>query len=295
MIVVQLIGGLGNQLFQYAMGRALSIQSQEKLYVDISSYSWDSLRTYALSPFSISAEIATKSEVEALKQMKPSLKDRIFAKLKGKPIPYYRLPFLKEQSFAYDRNYTSFRKKNIYLEGYWQSERYFKAIRTYLVSELSVSDTKFSLQGQQYKNHIENELFSVSLHVRRGDYVSNTETTDFHGLCDVDYYQEAIRKIRKELPHSTFFIFSDDKDYVKEIFNRLPNVVFIEHIPFDFEELLLMSYCKHNIIANSTFSWWGAWLNTNMHKIVIAPDLWFADKEMNLPIRYLIPKNWYKI
>ena len=131
--------------------------------------------------------------------------------------------------------------------------------------------------------------------MRRGDYVSNTETTDFHGLCDVDYYQEAIRKIRKGLPHSTFYIFSDDKDYVKEIFNRLPNVVFIEHIPFDFEELLLMSYCKHNIIANSTFSWWGAWLNTNMHKIVIAPDLWFADKEMNLPIRYLIPKNWCKI
>ena len=295
MIIVQLTGGLGNQLFQYAMGRAISLQSCEKLYLDITSYSWDKLRTYALTPFSISAEIALKSDVEALKQMKPFLIDRILAKLKGEKIPYYKLPFIKEQSFACDFNFTSFRKKNIYIEGYWQSEHYFKSIRSHLVNELCISRTNFSLQGQKYKVQIEKDSYSVSIHVRRGDYVSNSLTTDFHGLCDISYYQDAIKKISMDVPNPTFYIFSDDKDYVKEIFHTLNDVVFIEYVPFDFEELLLMSYCKHNIIANSSFSWWGAWLNMNKYKIVIAPNRWFANKEMNDTNRYLIPENWFKL
>jgi hypothetical protein len=131
--------------------------------------------------------------------------------------------------------------------------------------------------------------------VRRGDYVTNSATSDFHGLCDIQYYKYAIDKINLEIPNPTFYIFSDDKGYVKEIFQEQKNVVFIEHIPFDYEELLLMSYCKHNIIANSSFSWWGAWLNTNMHKMVIAPNLWFANKEMNNKNSYLIPESWCKI
>jgi len=295
MIVVQLTGGLGNQLFQYAIGRALSIQSQDKLYIDISSYSWDTLRTYALTPFSIAAEIAPKTDVEFLKRLKPSFNDRILYKLKGQKTPYYKLPYIKEQCFAYDDNFEFFRKKNIYLEGYWQSELYFKAIRSFLITDLSVVYEKFSLQGQQYRIQIERDPSSVSIHVRRGDYVSNSVTTDFHGLCDIQYYKHAIEKINLEIPNPTFYIFSDDKGYVKEIFQEQKNIVFIEHIPFDFEELLLMSYCKHNIIANSSFSWWGAWLNTNINKIVIAPRRWFANNSMNQQTMDLLPKTWEKL
>jgi hypothetical protein len=131
--------------------------------------------------------------------------------------------------------------------------------------------------------------------VRRGDYVSNSVTTDFHGLCDIQYYKHAIEKINLEIPNPTFYIFSDDKGYVKEIFQEQKNIVFIEHIPFDFEELLLMSYCKHNIIANSSFSWWGAWLNTNINKIVIAPRRWFANNSMNQQTMDLLPKTWEKL
>jgi hypothetical protein len=295
MIIIKLTGGLGNQLFQYAIGRAISIQSQDKLYFDISSYSWDKLRAYALTPFSISAEIASKSDIEILKGLKPSFNDRILYKLKGQKIPYYKLPFIKEQSFIYDVNFKFFRKKNIYLEGYWQSEYYFKTIRSFLITELSVGSKNFSQQGQRFRTQIESDPNSVSIHVRRGDYVSNSETTDFHGLCDIQYYKRAIQKIILEIPNPTFYIFSDDKDYVKEIFQEKKNVVFIEHIPVDYEELLLMSYCKHNIIANSSFSWWGAWLNSNIHKIVIAPIRWFANTDMQQKVSDLLPIDWRKI
>jgi len=295
MIVVQLTGGLGNQLFQYAIGRAMSIHSNEKLYLDVSMFNWDTLRSYSLEPFSILADIAKNTEVEKIKRLKPSIKERIIAKLKNQSIPYYKFSLIKEQSFEYDVNYPSYRKKNVYLVGYWQCERYFKDIRLNLINELSVSFANFSFQAKQFKAQIENDMYSVSIHVRRGDYVSNAGTKDFHGLCDILYYQDAIQKIRLEIPNPIFYIFSDDKDYVKVIFQGIDNVVFIENIPFDFEELLLMSCCKHNIIANSSFSWWGAWLNTNLHKIVIAPNRWFANNDMINKTYDLLPENWNKI
>lgn len=295
MIIVQLTGGLGNQLFQYAMGRALSEISKEGLLLDINSYSWDTLRKYELEPFNLNARKATKSEIETLKQRKPSLKDRIFYKLKGESIPYYRFPYIKEQSFNFDSNFINFRQKNSYLEGYWQSENYFKQIRSILINEIQIQDTTISSVMKDYKTRIQNTKDSVSIHIRRGDYVSNEETTAFHGLCGLDYYIEAMSIIDKSIPNPTYFVFSDDKEYVKEVFNTKSNVVLIENIPFDYEELLLMSFCDHNIIANSSFSWWGAWLNRNQTKKVIAPSKWFANIEMNSKTESLIPQSWIRI
>ena len=294
MIIIQLTGGLGNQLFQYAMGRALSERSKDILLFDISSYSWDTLRKYELGIFNLKYHYATMIEITHLKHGKPFFKDRIMNKLKNQPIPYFRLSNLKEQSFKYDTNYLNFKSKDVYVEGYWQSENYFSHIRNVLLNEICLEETRCSNKMKEYKSKIEKTINSVSIHIRRGDYVSNTQTTAFHGLCGLQYYKNAMQHIEQSIPNPTYFIFSDDKAYVKEVFNGKQNLIIIENVPNDYEELFLMSYCNHNIIANSSFSWWGAWLNDTANKQVISPEKWFANIEMNNQTQSLIPQSWIR-
>ena len=295
MIIVQLTGGLGNQLFQYAIGRALSERSKDTLMLDINSYSWDTLRKYELGVFNKRVLFAKKEQIERIKQSKPLCKDRFLNKFKRTPFPYFQLPYLKEQSFTFDTNYLNFRANNVYLEGYWQSENYFKHIRSKLLAEIQIDATMCSMSMGAYITWIKSTKNSVAIHVRRGDYLSNTETTAFHGLCGLEYYKSAMHHMEKFISTPTYFVFSDDKAYVKEIFRDQTNVVIIENIPFDYEELILMSLCQHNIIANSSFSWWGAWLNQYGEKRVIAPNLWFANNAMNSETLDLIPSSWTRI
>jgi hypothetical protein len=133
---------------------------------------------------------------------------------------------------------------------------------------------------------------SVSIHIRRTDYVSNPNTRRFHGICDMDYYYKAVKMIAGKVHSSNFFLFSDDINWVKENFRIKYPTIFVDHIGSDAEELLLMSLCKHNIIANSSFSWWGAWLNRNLSKIVIAPKKWF---KVNVNERDIVPQEWIRI
>jgi hypothetical protein len=294
MIIVQLTGGLGNQLFQYAMGRALSERSKDTLLLDINSYSWDTLRKYELGVCNIRAHYASKAEIENIKQSNPLFKDRLINKLKRTPLPYFQLPYLKEQSFKFDLNYINFKSNNVYVEGYWQSENYFKKIRAILLKEILIEDSSFSSVFNKYKSIIRQTKDCVSIHIRRGDYVSNTETTAFHGLCGLDYYRDAMHHIESSISNPTYFVFSDDKAYVKEVFNSEKNIIIVEDLPHDYEELFLMSYCSHNIIANSSFSWWGAWLNDSSNKQVVAPARWFANIEMNNQTQSLIPQSWIR-
>jgi hypothetical protein len=295
MIIVQITGGLGNQLFQYALGRALAEKSGDKLLLDISSYSWDKLRKYELSPFLINASIAKVEDIEFTKSSKITFFDRLFLKIFGKEIPYYRKAFVKEPSFSFDINFSNYRTSNVYLEGYWQSENYFSFIRSQLLKEIWCDENKFSKKFIDYKKVISQSSCSISIHVRRGDYVSNSETTAFHGLCDLDYYLNAIHLIEQTISNPFYYVFSDDKEYVREIFGSMENVCFIEKLSFDFEEMFLMSLCKHNIIANSSFSWWGAWLNQHEDKKVIAPKKWFNDPLMQLQTKDILPDCWCKI
>ncbi len=296
MLIVQLTGGIGNQLFQYAMGRSLSERSKDTLMLDINSYSWDSLRKYELGVFQLKAPFASKKEIERVKQSNPLFKDRVYYyfKLKCAPFPYFRLSYLKEQSFTFDTNYLKFKSENVYVEGYWQSENYFKEIRDILLNELYIEESRFSLIMKDYTSIIRKAQDSVSIHIRRGDYLSNTETTAFHGLCGLDYYRDAMYHIEKTIANPTYFVFSDDKSYVKEVFSGKKNVVIVENVPYDYEELFLMSYCNHHIIANSSFSWWGAWLNDSSKKQVVAPARWFANIEMNNQTQSLFPPSWIR-
>lgn len=292
MIISFLSGGLGNQLFQYAMGKSISERKKQDLFFDIQSFGWDQLRTYELNKIGIHYPIATIEDVNYIKNFPKPLLEKIKSKF-GKNIPYYKKSFIKEVDFQFDINFNFFKNKNVYLEGYWQSENYFKDIRPYLLNEIRFEN--LTTKTYYYKNIIESHSESVSIHVRRGDYASNPDTTNFHGLMNKTYYLQAIQLITSKLENPYFFVFSDDKEFVKTMFEGFDNIEFIEGLTYDYEDLHLMSLCKHQIIANSSFSWWGAWLNRNERKQIIAPKQWFHDEEMQSKTTDLIPSSWIKI
>ena len=179
---------------------------------------------------------------------------------------------------------------NIYLSGYWQGEKYLENtnynINNYFKFNCANKLTKIS---EKIKN-----TNSVSIHFRRGDYVNNIKTNTFHGLCGFNYYNNGIKFISKNISNPIYFVFSDDINWVKQNFKLNYPTIYIEDNK-DYEDMYLMSLCRHNIIANSTFSWWGAWLNKNPDKIVIAPQKWFADKVKNKNTNKIIPKEWIRI
>jgi len=277
MVIVRLTGGLGNQMFQYATAKAVANTMGDCLKFDISFYPKQTLRKYELNKFNIENTIATHDEIIRL-----AGNENIWFKVKrklGLKIKRPKSYFLEREDAAYDAkifNYTD----NIYLDGYWADEKYFNGIRQELVREFILKDT-ISNEAKNYLNYIKS-LNSVALHVRRGDYVQNSYTNSVHGTCDLEYYQKAIQFIKEKVYNPTFYIFSDDIIWCKENFNFLENKVFVDDTKNALEDLELMKNCKHNIIANSTFSWWGAWLNQNDDKIVVAPKRWFvSDKYSN--------------
>ena len=191
--------------------------------------------------------------------------------------------------------------KNVYLEGYWQSEKYFKEIE-YIIRKDLIIKPNLKGRNKDIAKKIVSEN-SISLHIRRGNYVANPEIFKVHGTCEQEYYYEAIDYITENVKEPYFYIFSDEIEWAKDNFKIEYAHTFVDiNIGFDgenyqdeknYEDLRLMSLCKHNIIANSSFSWWGAWLNQNPEKIVIAPKKWFNDE--SLDTSDLIPNSWIRI
>ena len=290
MIIVRLKGGLGNQLFQYALGRNLAIQHQTDLILDTTSFEKDHLRTYRLNSFQIKAKPSDRfwffPDNRIGRRLNPLLE-------KVRALISQSINVVQEASFAFDPlilNTPNF----AYLNGYWQSEKYFGAIQTQLREDLRLSQALSDLQ-QSLASKINRNPFAVSLHVRRGDYVADPTTTAFHGLCSLEWYARAAELILTKEPQAQFYIFSDDYKWVKENLTISAPIHFIEPSPDGQEaiDMHLMSLCKHNIIANSSFSWWGAWLNNNPKKIVIAPNRWFATDLHNTID--LIPSEWIRL
>jgi hypothetical protein len=211
-------------------------------------------------------------------------------KLRGMRLPlhYY------EQQFDFNKRFDELCPP-ILLEGYFQSEKYFWSIRDILLQELKWKPLIDS-ENQKTLLDIRNNN-SISVHVRRGDYISNSVINSYHGVCDMAYYKDAIARIRSIVNEAVFFVFSDDMEWAKAEFQDIPSIRFVENNsgPSSYMDMMLMSNCKHNIIANSSFSWWAAWLNINSAKIVMAPARWFADKEKNHQINDLIPTGWIRL
>jgi hypothetical protein len=296
MIIVELISGLGNQLFQYAAGRALSLRLNTSLKIDRRWFDMNiekqTPRSYGLDPFSLDPIFATEKEIQRLRYPNiNSLSGKIITKLDSMK-PYYKQAVYKEPHFQYDTNFNK-ASINTYLIGYWQSEKYFTEYAEVIRKDFQF---RFPLEGknQHWANLIQNSN-AVSLHVRRSDMVHNPEVAKTHGSCSLDYYINANNLICEGLEHPEFFIFSDDPDWCKENLHLSNPTHYIDNNQGDqsFIDMQLMSLCKHHVIANSSFSWWGAWLNSSTSKRVIAPKRWFADDSRDTSD--LLPSSWIRI
>lgn len=287
MIAIILIGGLGNQMFQYAFGYAIARESGADLKLDISGFERYPLRSYGLDFFSIYPIFLSEKEVKEYRAKPSSKLCKLIFQKKKKNIHLYQ-----ERHFNYDQNVFNAQKNTIF-QGYWQTEKYFFKYRDELLRQFQLKNP-LTLSALKYLELIRLKI-SASLHIRRGDYVSNKKTNVVHGVCDLDYYKSAVSLILDLQPSTTFFIFSDDIEWCKQHLNFLNNAHYVEldESAPDNEEMYLMSKCKHNIIANSSFSWWGAWLNQNPGKVVIAPKKWFADTSINTSD--LIPETWIRL
>lgn len=281
-------GGLGNQMFQYATGLSVALKNNVKFEVDLQKMKNYDLRDFLLNKFNISAAVCSKDISKKFKSNK--YKEFIEMTMNRFGI-YFGDKFYEKNEFYYD--YSIFFMTKPYLKGYWQSFKYFESIRNVILEEFSLKGD-LSKENSNTVNTINSKKESVSLHIRRGDYVNNSKNNKLYNVVGLDYYSNAIEIVNKKFKNPVFFIFSDDIDWVAENLKITGEVFYAssKKINKPEEELMLMSICKHNIIANSTFSWWGAWLNKNKNKIVIAPKLWMKGV---LSSKDLIPNTWLKI
>ncbi len=285
MIIVKLQGGLGNQMFQYAFGRSLSLRHNVSLKMD-SSYlrkENQSGRKFRLGGFNIDIPEATAKEIERYCGTFQKIIDRIRTGNQKRCIV--------EHSPSFKPNILL--RNDGYFDGHWNNEKYFSDHADVIRKDFTLKNS-MGRAAEILAQKIRAEKNPVSIHIRRGDYVTIKKIADVHGVLPLSYCETAMKKIIEQFPDAHFFISSDDIAWAKENFPKKYPVTFVSspEIP-DFEELMLMSRCRHNIIANSTFSWWGTWLNINPEKIVIAPKQWFTDP--NRRIENLIPQSWIQI
>lgn len=292
MIIAHIIGGLGNQMFQYAAGRALSLAHNVPLYLDVQDFKGYELHNgYELHRlFDVQASIATNWDVfqvlgwRAISPLRRKLFHQKFSKFRGAHLFVDSL--FAEMPCLIDMPSSS------YLMGNWQSEQFFGDIE-----EIIRSDFTFKLSMSKRNAELADMIKSVnaiSLHVRRGDIASNPTSLAFHGLCSLDYYRQAIELVAARVTDPEFVIFSDDMDWVRKNLNiGFPcHYIDTNNGSESYNDMRLMSFCNHHIVANSSFSWWGAWLSNGEHKVVVAPKKWFAKSYDSSGI---VPPSWIRI
>lgn len=292
MIIVRLTGGLGNQLFQYAAGRRIAVKNNIPLKLDLSWFKDQSDRPYSLNHFATIQDIASPAEVARLKGSKLTYLKEILLQKANLDRHDGKRTLILEKSLDFDPNILQI-SGSAYLIGFWQSEKYFKDIEGMIKKEFVVR-TPPDLENIKVANEIRNTE-AVCIHVRRGDYVSDPKTNQSIGLCSLEYYYRAIDHIISKVEKPHFFIFSNDPSWTQRHIRIDAPITYVRHNPSDknFEDLRLMTFCKHFIIANSSFSWWGAWLSSNERKIVIAPAQWFRGEQYNDDDR--LPKEWIRL
>ena len=292
MIVVRLIGGLGNQLFRYAVARHLAEIHRTVLKIDISGFKTYKLHRYSLWPFNIQESFASPEEVTALTVPKRGIAECVIKRVLRRP-PEPAPTYIREKKLFHFNPDILELPDGIYLDGSWQSEKYFADIENIVRQEFTVKTPPTGKNKELAEQITSRE--SVSLHIRRGDFVSNSHTNQVHGTCDLDYYFRCVEHLTQTVKNPHFFIFSDDPEWARDNLKLPYPMTLVDHNGADknYEDLRLMSQCKHHIIANSTFSWWGAWLNQNPEKIVLAPKRWF--KSDDYKPKDLIPDGWSKV
>lgn len=273
MVIIRVCGGLGNQLFQFALYKKLCLLGKD-VYLDKILY-WSKRREkrpYCLDMLNNNIRYCSNKQRKNLSNNDSNRISWYFQKRKG----------LKESHY-YEKKASAFEKEifdfdDAYLDGYWQNERYFADIRDTLLKELHFNVSKDAvalLKEIQSCN-------AVSIHVRRGDYLKDSRRCE--DICALEYYRRAMNFVEEKVMVDQYYIFSDDIEWCKEQFKNDSRYVFID--PRSEKEastdMKLMSSCKHNIIANSSFSWWAAWLNENPQKIVVAPSIWVKGRDLDI-------------
>jgi hypothetical protein len=298
MICVSINGGLGNQMFQYACGRALAVKHNTSLIIDLSSLNKNldnsptTNRFFELSRvFKINLPEASAEDLKNLKPIVYKAANMLAFKLGFKGIQMSK--YFIENKFSYNHNINKV-GKDCYLSGYWQSPNYFDYFDSLIRDE-------FTFHQQLSDKNLEIERLiktvnAVSLHIRRTDFQKSISTS-VHGICSLEYYENAVEFISTKLNDAHFFVFSDDINWASENLNLPYQLTFISGNNGDtsYIDMQLMTACKHNIIANSSFSWWAAWLNSNTSKIVIAPKTWFFNETLNNQTTDLIPNEWIRL
>ncbi|MEG1847567.1 MAG: alpha-1,2-fucosyltransferase [Lachnospiraceae bacterium] len=273
LIIVQMSGGLGNQMFQYALYRQLQEQGKDVKMDDVTCYGADQTRTNQLSVFSITYKTADREELVALTDAYMDPYSRIRRKLFGRRTYAYQ-----EKQFNYDP--FVFTLEKAYLEGCWQTERYFADVKDILKREFQFRVT-LPQACETFLTQIQTTR-SVSVHIRRGDYVQGAQSTIYGGICTQAYYMHAIALMQERYPDCHFYLFTNDYEWVRnntQMQGACYTLVDCNDEENGYLDMLLMSRCQHNIIANSSFSWWAAWLNDNPDKYVIAPKKWLNGRD----------------
>jgi hypothetical protein len=288
------MAGLGNQMFQYATARALALHRNTDVYLDITSYSnmadVDTPRSYELDVYNIKAHIASAEQLSSVLPA-DARRTKYVDKLKEAAGRGSIWTYL-EKHHGYNLELFA-TPKNVYISGWWQCPKYFQDIRSHLLREFEPINAPNKKNAEYIKKAV--SCNSISLHVRRGDYVSNKNASSHHGLAPIEYYTYAIEYFKKTIDSPVFFIFSDDLDWCK---NNLPlpeGSIYVDgnEGTSAYEDIRIMKNCKHAVIANSSFSWWGAWLNSNPSKVVVAPKAWLQNEEANAQID-IIPEEWLR-
>ncbi len=297
LVITRLIGGLGNQMFQYATGRALALRGRAALKLDVTGFAavgahtkrWDELDSFSIQGGAASdADLARFGRTG--KPRSPRL-DRVLRLLRiGRPDGAW--PIYREPHFHFDPAVPELRPP-VYLDGYWQSERYFSDIAGVLRQEFTAK-APLDRENAALAEAID-AVNAVSLHVRRGDYVGDPTTNRFHGICSPDYYQRAVDYITARAGGPHLFVFSDDRQWTRANLRFAAPTTFVGANSPDcgYRDMQLMARCRHHIVANSSFSWWGAWLNPSPEKIVVAPSRWFNQARSDT--RDLIPEDWVRL
>ena len=294
MVIVRIFFGLGNQMFQYAAARRLAHVLQTDLKLDISCFDHWKIHSYSLHPFNIREVIATPEETARFNNLSIEswLGKKVF-RLKQK-LALRDWTILYENSIRPVDSRVLNARGDVYLGGYWQGEKYFADIADILRKEFTVR-IEPDAKSREVAGRIQS-CESVGLHVRRGQLASPAHRDQTHGpCCSPQYYRECVKCMAARTRDPHFFVFSDDPDWVVQNMRLDYPVEFVTHNDDErnYEDLRLMSLCRHQIIANSSFSWWAAWLNTNPVKVIFAPKQWLhRDQELT---RDLLPAEWTRV
>jgi hypothetical protein len=293
MIIICLMGGLGNQLFQYAAGRRLADRIGTTLKIDLSMLHRNGQRPYGLDRFNIRASLTRYLSLDFYEGCPKGNIRRWIIRRYGEIVHrlYSRIPEPSDMSLSEEVLQT--RNRRVVLYGFWQSERYFMDDRDAIRRDMTLKDPPVGKNKDLVD--LMAQVNAVSLHVRRGDYACNPVVNAVHGTCSLEYYQKAVARIAARVTAPHFFVFSDDPEWTRNHLRIPYPSTWVSHNgpEHDFEDLRLMRHCRHHIIANSSFSWWGAWLAERPDQMVVAPAQWFA--VTRLKTGNLLPSSWIRL